>query len=470
MDLSRQLRALLIGLSLALSACGGGGGGDAEDDGDTAGETPVESSTCSDASQKDWLLSVTRDWYFFRDLLPADLNPADYETASELLNALTATARAQGKDRYFSYVTTQQADEARFEGQQNAGFGFRLGLTSDDRLFLLESFEATAAAEAGMIRGTEILAIDAGAGYRSISSWLSTDPTLSEALGPSETGVTRGFRYRIATGDAVTENTLVKNEYEIDPIPNQGGAQILPLQGTAGVGYLNFRSFVSTADSQLTTAFDSFRQAGVSDFIIDLRYNGGGLVSTEETFEDLLAAALDGRVSHAYEFNDRHTNYNETRSFAAQPQSVAPVRIAFITTGGTASASELLINSFAPYVSVAIIGADTYGKPVGQSAFDMDGCDTRLRLVSFRTVNSQGQGDYYNGLASELPYACSAYDDVLAAQGDPNEDSTAQAMHWLQNGACAATISASATTSKRSQTGIRFVPGASPDERLPGVN
>jgi carboxyl-terminal processing protease len=60
----------------------------------------------------------------------------------------------------------------------------------------------------------------------------------------------------------------------------------------------------------------------------------------------------------------------------------------------------MVINSMDPYRQVAIIGTDTFGKPVGQDAFDLSGCDTRLRLVTFRTVNALERGDYYNGLAS----------------------------------------------------------------------
>jgi len=135
-------------------------------------------------------------------------------------------------------------------------------------------------------------------------------------------------------------------------------------------------------------------------------------------------------------FNEAKSGRNTVRRFDPRDESVAPVRIAFITTGLTASASEIVINSLAPWAEVAIVGEDTLGKPVGQSAFDASGCDLRLRLVAFRFTNSEDSGDYYDGLASNLPFACRAGDDLALRPGDPAEASTSEALAWLGTGAC----------------------------------
>ena len=120
------------------------------------------------------------------------------------------------------------------------------------------------------------------------------------------------------------------------------------------------------------------------------------------------------------------------------------MRIAFITTGLTASASEIVINSLAPWAEVAIVGDDTLGKPVGQTAFDLSGCDLRLRLIAFQFNNADGQGEYYEGLASTLPFACRAEDDLAHAPGDPAEASTGEALAWLGTGACTEVLAAEA--------------------------
>ena len=96
-------------------------------------------------------------------------------------------------------------------------------------------------------------------------------------------------------------------------------------------------------------------------------------------------------------FNTRFRLERDAHLPDAQAQSVAPVRIAFLTTEATASASELNINTIRPWVEVAIVGSDTFGKPVGQSAFDLAGCADRMRLVTFKTVNALDEGDFFDG-------------------------------------------------------------------------
>ena len=142
-------------------------------------------------------------------------------------------------------------------------------------------------------------------------------------------------------------------------------------------------------------------------------------------------------------YNATKASHDTTYDFQPRAQSVQPVRIAFLTTEGTASASEININSMRPYVETAIVGDNTYGKPVGQEAFDLAGCDDRLRLISFKVVNSQGHGDYYNGLASSMSFACAAPDTLDKPLGDATEGMTSAALDWLRTGACGQVIAAS---------------------------
>jgi hypothetical protein len=87
---------------------------------------------------------------------------------------------------------------------------------------------------------------------------------------------------------------------------------------------------------------------------------------------------------------------------------------------------------------MALVGTNTFGKPVGQSAFDRPQCDDRLRVITFRTVNANNQGDYYNGLAATVPVTCQAGDDLSRQLGDPQEGSTRQALDFLAGRSCTA--------------------------------
>jgi hypothetical protein len=129
-----------------------------------------------------------------------------------------------------------------------------------------------------------------------------------------------------------------------------------------------------------------------------------------------------------------------TDLFASQPQAIAAMKVAVIGREGTASASELVANAFIPYLgtNLALVGANTYGKPVGQYAFDRAACDDRLRAVTFRTVNRDGGGDYYTGLASVMPRTCVAADGFTRQLGDPEEASVKVALDFLAGRSCTA--------------------------------
>jgi carboxyl-terminal processing protease len=117
---------------------------------------------------------------------------------------------------------------------------------------------------------------------------------------------------------------------------------------------------------------------------------------------------------------------------------VAVNRLAFITTGSSASASELVPNSMLPYLgnNMALVGSNTGGKPVGQQGFDLAACDLRLRAVVFQTVNANNQGDYFDGLASVIPNTCRAGDDIFRPLGDPREASIAAALDFIAGRSC----------------------------------
>jgi C-terminal peptidase prc len=388
------------------------------------------------------VLNVTREWYLFPDLLPASVDLASYPTAADLLDALAATARAQGKDRYFSYLTTKSAENSLLGEGQFVGFGFRSRTDTGNRPFILDVFEGSPAADAGLQRGDEAIAVDQGSGFVPVAQSLADGSTaFTDLLGIAEAGVQRGLRV-LRNGQAI-EMQLTKRTVTIDPVPDSFGTRVLPVTGTTGVGYLNLRSYIGTADPQLRTAFQAFRAQNVRDFIIDLRYNGGGLVSTAELVDNLLGGdrtAADTQYSIVY--SPSKSAQNSTVRFQPQSQSVRPVRIAFLTTDATASASEININAMNAWAEVAIVGSDTFGKPVGQLAFDLaNSCPDRLRLVTFKTVNANGASDYYEGLASSMRFACAASDTLTAQMGDPTDALTQAALQWINTGACASVIS-----------------------------
>jgi C-terminal processing protease CtpA/Prc len=311
-------------------------------------------------------------------------------------------------------------------------------------------FPGSAAADAGFARGDEILAIgDTPDALVLVTTLVSGATTIDDALarvssafGPSTAGVTRSFEAMPAGGTAAVLRTATKRTYSLDPVPQ--GAVLIP-QGTGvpPVGYVALRTFITPAEPLLTEVFGQFVAAGVQDVIVDLRYNGGGRITTADVLANLLGGARSASdIELQIQYNPYHANANATWTFAPVAQSVAPLRIAFITTGATASASELVANAMEGWMhaDVALVGAKTYGKPVGQLSFQLTGCDSVVAIIGFRIVNREGDGDYYDGLPDAggnfSGPLCAAADDLGHAQWDPAEASTATALQWLATGVC----------------------------------
>ncbi|MGI8944184.1 MAG: S41 family peptidase [Qipengyuania sp.] len=425
-------------LAISLASCGGGGNSSTSSGAITTTSSGTGGgNTCSLSSRQDFVLDVLNEWYLFPDLLATNVNKAAYSDLQDYIDALVAPARAQRKDRFFTFITSIEEENELIQNGSSAGFGIRLGYdTSANRVFVLEAFENAPGFAVGIDRGTELLAIDGV----SVSSLMSSGgpQAVVNALGPSQPGLSRSLRFKPVGAPEVTV-TVAKAEFSLDPVSDRYGVKILN-DGTENVGYINLRTFiVADAGPQLRAAFEQFRSQGIDKVILDLRYNGGGLVSVAELLGDLLAEGRTGQVFSKTILRPSKASQNETDLFKQQPQAIAATKIAVIGRGGTASASELVTNSFIPYLgaNLALVGSNTFGKPVGQFAFDRSACDDRLRAVTFKTVNANGQGEYFNGLAPVMQKTCAAGDDIFTQLGEPNEASVSVALDFLAGRTCA---------------------------------
>lgn len=449
--LCARLTAAVAMLAL-LSACGGGGGGGSISGGSGGtAPTPTPSpaaSTCSISARKDWVQAQMNEWYLFPEALPASINPAAYGDVQSFIDALTATARAQRKDRYFTYITSIAEETAYYNSGSSAGFGVRFAIDpAARRLLVSEAFEGAPALNAGIDRGTEIVAIGTSASnLRNVSDILASEGSqgITNALGANTVGLSRTLRVSDAAGTRVV--TVAKTEFELTPVSARYGAKVID-DGGRKVGYVNLRTFINTAETPLRNAFADFRAQGITEVIIDLRYNGGGLISIADLINNLMAAdRTTSTVANHVTYRPSKASQNRTVYFAPQPQSIAPTRVAFIGTSGSASASELVMNTFIPYLGsrAALVGTNTYGKPVGQIARDNAACDDRLRVVAFALENADRQGAYYDGIAPFMGATCQAADDVSRQLGDPAEASTRAALDFLAGRSCDAAISGAA--------------------------
>ncbi len=473
-----------VAILAVLSACGGGGGGGD----DRSGVTPPPSSNpppgtvagCSLRERQDFALAQLREYYLYPELLDTSVNPASYSTVQAYIDALVAPARAQNRDRYFTYVTSIAEENAFYSSGATAGFGFRVNSNAGEgRVIVSEAFEGTPALAAGIDRGTEILAIGSSvANLVAVKDILAAEGPagVTRALGPGDVGVTRVLRVR-GTDGAIRDVTLTKTQFEIDPVSNRYGSGIIDDNGKK-VGYINLRTFIGEpAERDLRAAFAEFKAQGVTEVIVDLRYNGGGLVRIAELLTNLLLGNRSRSDVLSYTtFRPEKAADSSTVFFTPQPESIAATKVAFIATGSSASASELVMNAVLPYLgaNAALIGSNTYGKPVGQIAIDRSQCDDRLRILAFATQNANRQGDYFTGLANNFTSTCRAPDDLSNPLGSPQEASIRTALDFLAARSCTPIGGTAGTQSvSERERGSELItpaqPGGTIERELPGA-
>lgn len=371
--------------------------------------------SCEVPDQNEWVYGLMQQAYLFADDLEA-IDPAEYESPHAMVSDLRVEP-----DRW-SRVSDRGRTNALFEEGKFIGLGFRTRRDADGRVVVAD-VNADSPASAEAIRRGDVIRTISGLTTEEIddqSRW-------SEIYGENIPGVSVDLEVERANGsrDPVT---LTKDWIAIETVPNH---IVLDVDGRP-VGYLLFATFVDTAPAALDEAFANFRREGVREVVVDVRYNGGGLISVARHFMHLLVGGVAaGRTAYMVRYNAAFADENDERELMRLDHSLPAVdHVVFITTGSSLSATELLINAVSSHAPVSIVGGTTGGKPVGSRHFAF--CDSVAAPLTFRLLNADGEGDYYDGLRADCP----ASDDLSHPLGDPDEGSLAVALHLLRTGQC----------------------------------
>jgi len=387
---------------------------------------------CSPEKQNEFLYDVMTNSYLWYDKVP-ELDYKAYASTEQLfddmLYELDQWSFIISAEDYYSYIA----------GGNYFGMGFGFDYNDRDECRITFVYEDSPADKAGIRRNDSILEING----KSVKEIQDNDEW-ENAFGRSDIGV--AAQLEIENEEGIRTLALEKDQISIDTILHH---DVLEKNGLK-IGYLVFNSFLDTSQKELDTVFAYFKWKDIDELILDLRYNGGGVVAVAEYLANLIAGErFEGKLLAKHIFNDKYEYLNEVSYFVnPENQNAHDLgRVVFITSEHTASASEMLINVLKPYVDVVTVGETTHGKPVGY-AQGWDFCDLHVSPINFRTLNSSGEGNYFEGISP----TCYAADDLSRAFGDTEEASLKTALYYLTSGVCSAESESFASSRQETET------------------
>lgn len=419
---------------------------------------PYPDQSGSTFEEQMWLRSWSHETYLWYDEI-TDRDPALYNSAQayfEVLKTDELTSSGANKDNFHFYQDTSEYESFSQSGT-SLGYGinwvfFATSPPRDLRVSYVD--QDSSADQAGVERGDKLISVD---GVDFITS--NNVDFLNTALFPSDENLEYEFVFERIDGTQVSLN-LTSGDYETSFVNN-----VQTLSTNAGtVGYLRFDGFQRTGQTPLIDAFDYFVDENITDLVIDLRYNGGGLLAMSSQLAYMIAgpSQTDGHNFETLKFNDANPNTNPVTGATITPTpfytreidwdegvltsntlpSVNLTRLYVIATDDTCSASEALINGLRGIdVEVILIGDTTCGKPYG--FYPTDNCGTTYFTIQFQGVNDKGFGDYAEGFKprsspvfdDELP-GCIVSDDLSESLGSVDEDMLEVALARLVDGEC----------------------------------
>lgn len=383
-----------------------------------------------------WIEEYMRsNYYWYKDMPDADR--LDFNSEPEvffefLLSSEDGKTNSRGRHYYYSTISDLSSESTRSiqQTERSYGINFLVYLNADNTGYahVLYVAPGSPAHAANLKRGDWILKIN-GAKI--------TGENYILLLGSDACILTTGYwdptqRDFVEQPDEVSIEAA--RQIEDDPVHHY---EVIPHNGKK-IGYLVYNHFTAgktdndqSYDDKLREVSNIFNSEAIDEFVLDLRYNGGGLLSSAQVLCSILAprSVLGGSLGYL-EYNDKQSprNYNipVTTTHLGAGSNLDLNRLYVLVSNSSASASEFIINSLKPYMDVVIIGTQTEGKNVGsQSQKSSDG-QWEISPITCKIYNSDGDSDYNNGFTPDVPVDEATWDnlttwDYFLAFGDKDE-------------------------------------------------
>jgi carboxyl-terminal processing protease len=370
-----------------------------------------------------WVLDSMKVYYYWNQELPKE--PGANESSNAFFKSLLYPA-----DR-FSYM--ESPSEIKTEYSSFAWYGFEYALIQSNNFpgFLAGTVTLVVpdgpADKKGLKRGDLFTAVNG------IIISAATSNSIKAVLAKGD-----GIQLQLADCDnkELKPGSVINiNHFNFTERPVYT-TQVFP-GAAAKTGYIYYNWFNGPHDYDILDTLSKLRNQGISELILDLRYNPGGDVSSVAKIAGTLTPTTSGQTFAIYQANKNGGRINKSfddliKENGFQPQNFSELvsrrillkRVIILTSGSTASAAELLINNLKPFMQVIQIGSATTGKDMASFAIsDLRNpklVDLTLHPLIFKLYNAKGQGDYSNGLPPD--FLVDEFSVIpLKPFGDPND-------------------------------------------------
>jgi hypothetical protein len=436
---------------------------------------PFPDRAGSALEERHWLRSWTNETYLWNTEV-TDQNPANFSSRTSYFAVLRTTAKTpSNKDKDdFHFSESTEAYQRRQNSAPTATYGadwiFKANTPPRDvRVGYTEPQSPAAAVtggQAALVRGSRILRVN-GVDLVNANTQAEVNQ-LNAALFPANAGTSTVFVVRDPGASA--DRTVTVTSVNLAPSP-VNRTRIIDTP-TGKVGYILFNTFSPfESERAIVQAITEMRINAVTDLVLDLRYNGGGLLAVSSQLAFMVAGSsrTGGKAFSRLRFNNAAGTlnpvtgsannptpfYDQTLGFTLSSGQALPTlnlnRVFVLTTADTCSASEAVINGLRGIdFQVNVIGATTCGKPFG--FYPQDNCGETYYTIQFQTTNDKSFGDYADGFIPNNSTAsfgvrapgCQVADDLTRELGDPAEGLLAAVLQFRATGNCPPPSSGSA--------------------------
>lgn len=386
----------------------------------------------SEEGTNDWIYKIMTDYYLWYEDVPDKASLNFSQSPDKFFASLLSD---QDGVKYgdswltFSRIEKKKEETKSITESDSYGFEFASFKNGDNYYaWVLYVLPDSPAAEAGLKRGDWIVAVG------------SENPNVTSTSAFFSGGETT---FLLADMERVN-NSVILHKRETISISASRAVEDTPflkdsvytINGKT-VGYLVYKSFTSGPDDEseayndlMKQIFARFKAKNVNEFVLDLRYNQGGLVSCAQLMTSLLAPAdALGKTFCIMEHNDKQASKNETLLMKKNSElgnaNLDLKRLYVLTGETTASASEAVINCLIPYMgrsNITLIGEKTIGKRVGANTFGTkEDYEWLVSPITLRIYNAEHNADYANGFAPDVPVEELVVGNQLLPFGDTNE-------------------------------------------------